>query len=1300
MFAEDSDMKTTSSPSKYVVAAAVFAVLACAQDNPAGQNPVLVPQAGGTASTTRAAFGAANAWIAVADANARVRIFDVATGRLSHAISISTATNSYAPPPMSAHPTKNVLTGVDADGVLATYDVITGAVVWKAPTGLTCSAVQFSPDGSRIYGSCTPKNSAPGKMPPGVIKVWDSENGRELGSMSAPEGVYGVQISADAGLCSGMKMPSTGKAVLRSLGRRSASDPDMFRTIVFECQTGRSVAEVRGYVIAISSKYNRALSADVGGAAAAFFVTDLKSGNRTPIPADKTLGFVAGISPDGSVVATPTASGMLTVDMRTAEVRTLPADNLPFPYGSALSRDNDHVALVQGDSVLIVRLSTLNERRLLGNKDAHLISVAEMLRMADLESTRHLPSPGEQQEQNKTGSRLRDLLGGGGAGRKEDIQAQREHAEKQERERAAAMEAAQAEALEKMSKFGSVSGAPAAAAYLQNGRFLAVLAADVWWTVWDTATGNRLPFRKRMRDPMKLQLTPESLLQPREIAELETMLAGGVHQTTRPPEGGEVACESDGGRYAVRVTRAGGKLVSAEVVSRADASRVDLLATGLNFAALAPAADSLYTGRPTPQCSLSRDGSRLVVEVPIPGKSSDRGKLAKIFRPKMEDFLGKQTADSLAVYDLKAGRELCRLEAEPGKASFDITAGQLQFRPDGDRIVAGSGTEGIFAKPVSGLRMWDAATGKRLLPTVQSPGKVLGFSPDGSEYYTTVSAANTPVAGPLGHGIRSWSVQTGEAIAEFPEVIASTQMLLLNTTRDVLMGSDRDGGLSFFDRKTGKLLGTLRAMQEGEWLVTTPSGYFDGSPRGWSRLAWKTSGGTLETSPGEIFFNEFYRPGLLADLLRGRVPDPPRTISQIDRRQPSVSIATDTNTTAARSAQVKLVIREAPAGGGHATGSGVRDVRLFRNGSLVKAWRGGLTLNGVEATLQAEVPLLSGENRIVAYAFNRDNVRSQDAAVIVQSTAESRPGTVYIIAIGVNEYANREFNLKYAVPDANRMSEMLAKNQQELGRYKQVITAALLDREATRANIMLALSILGGREKGQLPAGAPAALSALRAVNPEDAVVVFFAGHGTAAGDRFYILPHDLGYSGPRQSLQNSIETVLGHSISDQDLERAFEPIDAAQLMLIIDACNSGKALDAEEQRRGPMNSRGLAQLAYEKGIYILTAAQAYQAALESSRLGHGYLTFALAEEGLRTPAPDVQPKDGSISAIEWFDYATHRVPQLQMQALADAEKAGRLLTFDAEPDSKRSPVLQVPRAYYRRDNSSPVLVVGGTAPQ
>jgi uncharacterized caspase-like protein len=150
----------------------------------------------------------------------------------------------------------------------------------------------------------------------------------------------------------------------------------------------------------------------------------------------------------------------------------------------------------------------------------------------------------------------------------------------------------------------------------------------------------------------------------------------------------------------------------------------------------------------------------------------------------------------------------------------------------------------------------------------------------------------------------------------------------------------------------------------------------------------------------------------------------------------------------------------------------------------------------------------------------------------------------------------------------------------------------------------------------------------------------------------------------------------------------------------VIDACNSGQALEAEEKRRGPMNSKGLAQLAYEKGMYILAAAQSYQAALEADEFGHGLLTYALIEEGLKKAAADRAPKDGRVLLQEWLDYATERVPQLQEEKMRQGRNAGNDLAFVEGEESrellKRS--LQRPRAFYRRDIPVPLIAISQQA--
>jgi uncharacterized caspase-like protein len=182
--------------------------------------------------------------------------------------------------------------------------------------------------------------------------------------------------------------------------------------------------------------------------------------------------------------------------------------------------------------------------------------------------------------------------------------------------------------------------------------------------------------------------------------------------------------------------------------------------------------------------------------------------------------------------------------------------------------------------------------------------------------------------------------------------------------------------------------------------------------------------------------------------------------------------------------------------------------------------------------------------------------------------------------------------------------------------------------------------------------------------------------------------------------LTPKLDEIYSNSISDVELESALEELDAGQVFFIIDSCNSGQAGEAEEKRRGPMNSKGLAQLAYEKGMYILTAAQSYQAALEAQRFKHGYLTYALVEEGLKLGQSDEEPKDGIIFAREWFNYATHRVPAMQEERIS-AEKLGEkeivFVEGDEQVRDRSQRQMQTPRVFYRREAEAKPLVVART---
>ncbi|HKO95646.1 MAG TPA: caspase family protein [Pyrinomonadaceae bacterium] len=640
----------------------------------------------------------------------------------------------------------------------------------------------------------------------------------------------------------------------------------------------------------------------------------------------------------------------------------------------------------------------------------------------------------------------------------------------------------------------------------------------------------------------------------------------------------------------------------------------------------------------------------------LPGHKND---VWALVMSRKGDVLASADSDSTIKLWSSTGQVVKVLKGHAGGV------GALAFTPDGTKLASGSHDKTIF--------LWDVATGTADDSFVGNNAWVnsVAFSHDGSK----LACGNEDGI------VRIWDVKTRRPLQTMTGHKDRVDTVVFSANNKLLISGSFDTSLKLWDVATGQELASLFSLGQQDWLVLTPDGLFDGSPAAWNQILWRFSSKLFDVAPVELFFNEYYYPGLLAEIYAGKRPVAPQNISQKDRRQPVLKLSVDDAQVAAanrtsRNIAVKLEISQAPAG--------AQDVRLFRNGALVKTWRGDVLKGQGRVMLETQIPIVAGANRLTAYAFNRDNVKSSDATLTVTGNeGVKQPGTLYILAIAVNKYANSQFDLRYAVADATDFAGELESQEAKLKNFGRTEIIALHDAEATKPNILAAMGRLAAR------------------VKPEDAVIVYYAGHGTAQLNQFYLIPHDLGYQGPRNKIDAaSLKTVLSHSISDRELERAFEGIDAGRLLLVIDACNSGQALEAEEKRRGPMNSKGLAQLAYEKGIYILTAAQSYQAAMEPSDLKHGLLTYALVEEGLKKEAADLEPKDGKLLVREWFSYVMKRVPQIQQQKMREASQSGRQLVYvegDEETDANNRK-LQRPRVFYRRELEENPFVVARTS--
>jgi uncharacterized caspase-like protein len=312
-------------------------------------------------------------------------------------------------------------------------------------------------------------------------------------------------------------------------------------------------------------------------------------------------------------------------------------------------------------------------------------------------------------------------------------------------------------------------------------------------------------------------------------------------------------------------------------------------------------------------------------------------------------------------------------------------------------------------------------------------------------------------------------------------------------------------------------------------------------------------------------------------------------------------------------------------------------------------------------TLSATVALLPGVNHLLAYSYDSNGTKSADAVIDCQGPPTVEPGTLHVLAVGINSYKNnRGTTLNWSEADANLMAQVLSGQRAQINLEEKEISShpemkysredrakfarasgpldvtPLFSDDATRENILSNIQAIVAKSK------------------PQDTVVLFFAGHGTNRNGTFYFLASDIAAFDSKYSLDTIPLSVLTQgAISDRDLESALEPLDAGSIAVIFDACESGQVLVASNDvRRGPVDAQGFAQLAFEKGISLLAAAPSSaeakegSAAQESNAKGHGWLTYELGVEGLEGGNARVSDVDASIYMDALFRYAAEEVPK------------------------------------------------------
>ena len=314
------------------------------------------------------------------------------------------------------------------------------------------------------------------------------------------------------------------------------------------------------------------------------------------------------------------------------------------------------------------------------------------------------------------------------------------------------------------------------------------------------------------------------------------------------------------------------------------------------------------------------------------------------------------SGDKLAwwtLWNIDSGQVIRRVTSQTGVEVFG-------FSPDGRRFLTGGGA--------NVAQLWDGNTGDLMLTLSGHAADITSaaFSPDGG----------TVLTGSYDDTARLWETNTGRLIATLSGHIDPVLSVAFAPNGRNVFTASFEGTVKVWDVQSGREVCTLDSFDDGTWVAVDPDGRFDTNDLDGGRaLHWVISDEPMRPLPLEIFMRDYYTPRLLARILNEERLPPIRSIAEIgNRAQPDVSIVS-ISPSKSIPGRADVVVRAGSYVDKKGQASGLRDLRLFRNGQLV-AYREGELKDGVFKFSGVRLPTTTKSVIFTAYAFNSERIKS------------------------------------------------------------------------------------------------------------------------------------------------------------------------------------------------------------------------------------------------------------------------------------------------------------------------------------
>jgi len=437
-----------------------------------------------------------------------------------------------------------------------------------------------------------------------------------------------------------------------------------------------------------------------------------------------------------------------------------------------------------------------------------------------------------------------------------------------------------------------------------------------------------------------------------------------------------------------------------------------------------------------------------------------------------------------------------------------------------------------------------------------------------------------------------------------------------------------DGTVRWYRMKDGKeLLAFFPHADKKRWILWTPSGYYDASPGAEELIGWHVNNGSDQAAdffPISRFRRNYYRPDVVAKIL-----------DRLDEKE-SIKLANEESGRKMQEVPIAKILPPvvnilSPRDGSEVSGKEIEIKFSIRNPSGEEATKAkvlvdgrpigrGLDIKGVQKdqdlhVTKVSIPEKDAEISIIAenkYAASEPaTVKLKWLGKVKEEEFTIKP-KLYVLAIGVSKYEDKNLTLGFAAKDAKDFGESWLK--QKDGLYRDVVVKILIDEKATRDEIIDGFDWIS------------------KETTSKDVALVFLAGHGVNdSGGVYYYLP-----------VNANLERLRRTAVPFTEMKNTVVSL-AGKTILFIDTCHAGNVMGA---RGGAPDITGVVNelASAENGAVVFASSTGKQYSFEDPNWGNGAFTKA-AVEGINGKADYTGKGRITINMLDL--YISERVKEL-----------------------------------------------------